>query len=96
LAPARFSLQLSAHAQLALTLFAARARILSARHSIIACVASSLATVILTASARDRGRVRRVRQHYVVDSTIVAVICLVACSPSVVGTSAFVLAAGSC
>jgi hypothetical protein len=69
--------ELSAHAQLALSLLP-RARILSARHSmsssrtiIIASVASSLATVILTASARDCGRVHRIRQHFVADSTAV-------------------------
>jgi hypothetical protein len=68
--------ELSAHAQLALSLLP-RARILSARHSmsssrtIIASVASSLATVILTASARDCGRVHRIRQHFVADSTVV-------------------------
>jgi hypothetical protein len=68
--------ELSAHAQLALSLLP-RARILSSRHSmsssrtIIASVASSLATVILTASARDCGRVHRIRQHFVADSTVV-------------------------
>jgi hypothetical protein len=68
--------ELSAHAQLALSLLP-RVRILSARHSmsssrtIIASVASSLATVILTASARDCGRVHRIRQHFVADSTVV-------------------------
>jgi hypothetical protein len=46
--------------------------------------------------ARDRGRVRRVRQHCVVDSTVIVVMCLAVCSPSVVGcTSVLVLAAGS-
>jgi hypothetical protein len=76
-------------------------RILSARHSmsssrtIIASVASSLATVILTVSAHDRDRVRRVRKRFVVDSTVVTVASLAACSPSVVGcTSALVLVAG--
>jgi hypothetical protein len=68
--------ELSAHAQLALSLLP-RVRILSARHSmsssrtIITSVASSLATVILTASARDCGRVHRIRQHFVADSTVV-------------------------
>jgi hypothetical protein len=57
---------------------------------------NSSAVVVLFASARDRGRVRRVRQHSVADSTVVDVVCLAACSPSVVGcTSALVLAAGS-
>jgi hypothetical protein len=69
--------ELSAHAQLALSLLS-RARILSARHSvssshtIIASVASSLATVILTALSRDCGRVHRIRQRFVADSTVVA------------------------
>jgi hypothetical protein len=68
---------LSAHAQLALSLLP-RAWILSTRHSvssshtIIASVATSLATVILTALARDCGRVHRIRQRFVADSTVVA------------------------
>jgi hypothetical protein len=41
-------------------------------------------TVVLSTSARDRGRVHRVRQRSVADLTVVAVACLVACSPSVV------------
>jgi hypothetical protein len=63
--------ELSAHAQLALSLLP-RVRILSARHSvssshtIIASVASSLVTVILTALARDCGRVHRIRQCFVI------------------------------
>jgi hypothetical protein len=40
--------------------------------AIIASIASSLATVILTASARDCGRVHRICQRSVADSTIVA------------------------
>jgi hypothetical protein len=57
---------------------------------------NSSAVVVLSASARDRGRVRRVRQHSVADSTVVAVVCLVAWSSSVAGcTLALVLAAGS-
>jgi hypothetical protein len=40
--------------------------------AIIASVASSLATVILTASARDCGRVHRIHQCSVADSTVVA------------------------
>jgi hypothetical protein len=57
---------------------------------------NSSAVVVLSASARDRGRVRRVRQRSVADSTIVAVVRFAVCSLSVVGcTSALVLAAGS-
>jgi hypothetical protein len=41
-------------------------------------------TVVLSTSTRDRGRVHRVRQRSVADSTIVAAACLVACSTSVV------------
>jgi hypothetical protein len=41
-------------------------------------------TVVLSASARDRGRVHRVCQRSVADSTVVAAACLVACSPGVV------------
>jgi hypothetical protein len=41
-------------------------------HAIIASVTSSLATVILTALARDCGRVHRIRQRSVADSTVVA------------------------
>jgi hypothetical protein len=69
--------ELSAHAQLALSLLP-RARILSARHSvssshtIIASIASSLVTVVLTALARDCGRVHRIRQRFVADLTVVA------------------------
>jgi hypothetical protein len=68
---------------------------MSSSRTIIASVASSLATVILTVSAHDRDRVRRVRKRFVVDSTVVTVASLAACSPSVVGcTSALVLVAG--
>jgi hypothetical protein len=57
---------------------------------------NSSAVVILSAPARDRGRVRRVRQRSVADSTVLAIVCFAACSPNVVGcTSAFVLATGS-
>eukprot|EP00267_Zea_mays_P051669 XP_020404652.1 uncharacterized protein LOC109944338 [Zea mays] len=54
-----------------------RARISSARHSvsssrtIIASITSSLATFILTVSAHDCGRVHRIRQRFVADSTVV-------------------------
>jgi hypothetical protein len=48
-------------------------------------VPPSSVVVVLTALARDRGRGRRVRQHYVVDSTVIVVVCLAVCSPSVVG-----------
>lgn len=41
----------------------------------------SPASVVLSTPARDCGRVHRVRQHSVADSTIVAVACLTACSP---------------
>jgi hypothetical protein len=41
-------------------------------------------TVVLSASARDRGHVHRVRQCSVADSTIIAAACLVACSQGVV------------
>jgi hypothetical protein len=44
----------------------------------------SPAAVVLSASARDRGRVHRVCQRSVVYSTVVAVVCLVACSSGVV------------
>jgi hypothetical protein len=57
---------------------------------------NSSTVVVLSASARDCGRVRRVCQHSVADSTVVAVVCFAACSPSVVScTSALVLATGS-
>jgi hypothetical protein len=57
---------------------------------------NSSVVVVLSASARDRGRVRRVHQCSVANSTVVAMVCFTACSPSVVGcTSALVLAAGS-
>jgi hypothetical protein len=57
---------------------------------------NSSAVVVLSASARDRGSVRRVRQRSVANSTVVAVVRFVVCSPSVVGcTSTLVLAAGS-
>jgi hypothetical protein len=64
--------------------------------SAIRWCSNSSVIVVLSASARNRGRVRRVRQHSVADSTIFAVMCLAACSTSVVScTSAPVLAAGS-
>jgi hypothetical protein len=40
----------------------------------------SPAAVVLSASAHDRGRVHRVRQRFVVDSIVLAVACLAACS----------------
>jgi hypothetical protein len=56
---------------------------------------NSSAVVVLSASARDRGSVRRVRQRSVADSIVVAVVCFAACSPSVIGcTSTLVLVAG--
>jgi hypothetical protein len=57
---------------------------------------NSSVVVVLFASARDRGHVCRVRQHSIADSSVVAIVCFVACSLSVVGcTLALVLAAGS-
>jgi hypothetical protein len=56
----------------------------------------SPATVVLSASARDRGRVHQVRQRSVADSTVLAAACLAACSSGVVCcTLALVLAPSS-
>jgi hypothetical protein len=56
----------------------------------------SSAAIVLSALARDRGRVHRVRQRSVVDSTVVAAVCLAPCSPGVVCcTTTLMLATGS-